>query len=73
MSKFGDESIYQSLVSVKREINWEIDYLDETVTGTYYETNDQREGKSIEVTIDDTAGLDEDEIDEIKEFVRENI
>jgi hypothetical protein len=73
MSKFGDESIYQSLVSVNREINWEIEYLCELITGTYYETDDQREGRSVMVTIDDTTGLDDNEIDEIKEFVRERI
>ena len=73
MSKFGDESVYKTLVSVKREYNWEIDYLDETVTGTYYESDDQREGRSVYVTIDDESGLSDEQIDEIKEFIRMNI
>ena len=74
MSKFGDESIYTSLVSVRKEFYWEIDYLNEQITGTYYESDDQREGRAIEeIIIHDDEDLSDEEIAEITEFVSNNI
>jgi hypothetical protein len=73
MSKFGDEILNATTLSTRKEILWDFEYGGRTIEGSYIEITTMREGREVIVTIDDTDDLTEDEIDEIEEWVKDNI
>ena len=67
------DGLLTEVTSASKVIDWEVYYGDKYVTGEYYEHYDNRGDYDWDIKIYEQDKLTDDEIDEIYDYIKENI
>lgn len=67
------DGLSTDLTSASKTIDWEVYYGDKSVAGEYWEHYDNRGDYDFNIKIYDEDKLTDEEIDEIYDYIKENI